>query len=50
MGGKIEAVKLEFETTIEKKIDEIKSDHMKNIKSLDTKISAITSNNPSQSF
>ena len=44
-GGEIEASKLELETTIEKKIDNIKSDHMKNINSLDMKISDITSIN-----
>ena len=36
--GEIEASKLELETTIENKIDQIKSDHMKNINSLDIKI------------
>ena len=41
---KIEAAKLEIETTIENKIDGIKADYMKKIDSLDIKISAITSN------
>ena len=41
---KIEASKLEFETIIQNKVDEIKYNNMKNIDSLDMKISAITSN------
>ena len=46
IGIKIEAEKLELEAIIEMKTDNIKSDHMKNIDSLDMKISAITSNKP----
>ena len=43
--GKIEAAKFEPDTTIENNIDEIKYGHMKNIDSLDIKISFIKSNN-----
>ena len=46
---KIEAAKLEIETTIEDKIDGIKADYMKKIDSLDIKISAITSNKTASS-
>ena len=45
VGDKIEASKFELETKIESKIDEIKSDHVRNIESLDMKISDIASNN-----
>ena len=43
VGGKIEASELELETTIEKKIGEIKYDHIQKINSSDIKISAIPS-------
>ena len=42
---KTEASEFDPETTIEN-IDEIKSDHMKNINYLETKIPAIVSNKP----
>ena len=42
---KTEAENFEPETKIEKTLDEIKADHMKNIYSLDMKISSIKSNN-----
>ena len=42
VGGKIEAAKLELETTIESKMDDIKDKNMKRIDSLDMKISVIT--------
>ena len=45
--GKKEAARSEIETSIGKEIDEIKDDHMKNIKSLDMRISTITSINNS---
>ena len=35
VGSNIEAEKSEFEATIEMKLDEIKSEHIKNIKSLE---------------
>ena len=41
IGEKIESAKFEPETTIEKKFDEIKADHTKNINYLDQNISAI---------
>ena len=47
IGIKIEAAKLDPETTIKSKIYEITSDHMNNIDSLDMKIAAIKSNNKS---
>ena len=44
IGIKIEAYTFYLEAIIEMKLDEIKSDHVKIIDSLDMKISAITSN------
>ena len=41
-GGKVEAYKLELETTIGMKLDMIKDDHMQNISSLEMKIYSIT--------
>ena len=41
VNNKIEAVKFEPGTTIEKKIDDIKAGHIKNIYSLDMKTPAI---------
>ena len=49
IGDKIEAEKFEPETTIKKKIDEIKYDHIKIIDSLYIKISSIKSCNISSS-
>ena len=46
VGRKIEATKLEIETMIEMKLDEIKAYHMKNIDFLDMKILDITSTKP----
>ena len=46
-GEKIEASKLKLETTIEMKLDGIKSDRIKNIDSLDMKIPSIVTNKPS---
>ena len=43
-GRKVETENLELEIMIEMKIDNIESDHMKNIDSLEIKIAAITSN------
>ena len=50
VGRNIEAEKWELEATIEMKIDEIKSYHVKNIYYLDMKISDITSKKPSSSY
>ena len=41
VGRKFESSKLELETTIEKKKDDIKTNYMENIESLDMKMSAI---------
>ena len=49
VNNKIEAAKFEPETEIEKKIDDIKADHMKNIYSLDMKILDIGSTKTSSS-
>ena len=43
-GGKIEESKLEIETTIEMKLDDIKDNNMKKIDSHDAETSDITSN------
>ena len=46
-GRQVEASKFELEITIEMNIYEIKADNMKNINSLDIKISSIASNKTS---
>ena len=45
ISGKVQAEKFEPETTIKKNIHDIKADRVKNIDSLDIKISAIEWNN-----
>ena len=47
VGVKIEGSKLELETNIKKKIDDIKTGHMKSIEYLDMKILCSTSINTS---
>ena len=50
MNRRIEVEKFEPEPTVEKTINEIKYNHLKSIFSIDTNVSAITSNKPSLSY